>query len=207
MRHDASSRPGRGGRRWARALLATAAALVALVAADAARAHASLTPTSATAGGTQRFTLTVPGDSISGTVVALSLRAPAGARIVSAQGPDSKWTASVDGDTVVWRGGPSEDTIFDLFTFEATLPDEEGTVSFVGRETYSVGVGPEFEVPVTVIRGSAPPPAGRPASGVGIAAVFVGGFSLLAALGSLAFVLAARRGAGRRAADVKPPTG
>ena len=191
----ADSRRSARSRRFFAALVSVS--LLLLAAAGGAHAHGSIAPTSATAGGQQRFAVTLPRELLSPPVVGFTLRIPPGVKVASAQPPETRWTASIEGDKVQWRGGPSEDVLIDVFAFEATFPDEEGTATFVGRETYETGVGPEFPLPITVIRGATP--AVSESDGLEQVAVASAGVALVAAIAALTLVVVLRARLRRRA--------
>ena len=165
--------------------LLLAAAVVALLVPAGASAHGTIQPTAATAGGVQRFVVTVPNTLLTGPrIVAVTVTAPEGATIESAE-PGEHWRVRVAGRTAVWDGGPLQGLQED-FAFEARMPGAEGTYAFRGRERYTEGAGAVFPLAVTVTRGAAPPAAesssGRSWIWIAVAA---GGAVVLLAAGAL----------------------
>ena len=175
---------GRGQNAAVRRLL-PAAALVALLVPATASAHGSIQPTAATAGGVQRFVVTVPNTLLGGPrIVAVTITAPAGATIETAD-PGEHGRVRTTGRTAVWDGGPLQGLQED-FAFDARMPEAEGTYAFRGRERYDQGAGAVFPLAVTVTRGAAPPAAESSSSSGWIwIAVAAGGAVVLLGAGAL----------------------
>lgn len=163
-------------------LVAVLALPLTLCTAGAARAHGSIRPTSASSGEEQRFVVTVPTAGLAGSVAEFMVRVPPEAQLLSGKPPNSQWTVSIEGDTIFWRGGPSKSTIFDLFEFRVGLPEAEGVVTFIGRETYRDGAGPEFQLPITIIRGTAAVTARGGSGSLATAAVVLSGVAMVFAV-------------------------
>ena len=171
--------------------LPAALALFVLLAPEAARAHGSIAPTAARAAAAQRFVVTIPTTLQGGPeVVAVSVTAPDGVELESAEAKQPRWVARVSGGTVTWEGGPI-DGLAEDFAFQARMPDAEGTYEFLARERYAQGVGPEFPLPVTVTRtaGAAAAPASDD-DGLAWIAIALATTALLLALGAAAAVAA-----------------
>jgi uncharacterized protein YcnI len=128
------------------ALLAAAAALVMLVFADAAFAHAIVSPPVAKAKVDQQFTLSVPTEEEGATTIEIELTVPDGFSIDSFE-PSPGWkreeqaTGSGEEKTiqkVTWSGGnvPTDEDA--VFPFNGSL-DSAKTVTFKVRQTYSNG--------------------------------------------------------------------
>jgi uncharacterized protein YcnI len=173
----ASRRPTR--RRIGSGLAAAAAALAGV---PAALGHGSITPTFAPPATAQRFLVTVPNDRTDARVVGLSIAAPPGLELESADDPEPGWHAEVSNATITWRGGTIAALASETFAFRARLPDEQGTVEFQAREVYDDGPGPTFTLAVTVA-GEAP--AGGGLSRLAWAALGVSLAGLLLALVAL----------------------
>jgi uncharacterized protein YcnI len=133
----------KAGRRLAALLLAIG---VALVAAQAASAHAEVTPPVALAGADQVFTLAVPTEKEGLTTKKIELTPPESFSIDSFA-PSPGWKRSVqqtgEGEeaviqTVTWDGGavPTDEDAFFQFIGSAENAD---TYTFAVRQTYSDG--------------------------------------------------------------------
>jgi uncharacterized protein YcnI len=121
-----------------------------------AAAHGTIRPALAPPGSTQRFTIIIPTASNSPPVVGLSVTAPPSVRVLSAADSPPRWTATLLGPTVTWRGGPIAPGSFDSFGFDATLPSQPGSVAFSARELYADGPSPPFALTVVLFaRGAA----------------------------------------------------
>jgi hypothetical protein len=176
----------RGQNAAVRRLLVAAASAALLVPATAS-AHGTIQPTAATAGGVQRFVVTVPNTLLTGPrIVAVTITAPEGATIESAE-PGERWRVRVNGRTAVWDGGPLQGLQED-FAFDARMPDAEGTYAFRGRERYTRGAGAVFPLTVTVTRGAALP-AAESSSSAGWIWIAVAAAGAVALLGAGALIL------------------
>jgi hypothetical protein len=127
-----------------------AAAVVACAFPAAAFAHGTIRPALAAPGSTQDFTIVVPVTAQSPPVVGLSVAAPPGVRLVSAASAPPRWSATITGSTVTWRGGPIAPGSFDSFGFRASVPSTPGTIAFSARELYSEGPAPPFKLNVVL---------------------------------------------------------
>jgi hypothetical protein len=172
--------------------LTAALAALALLAPSAAGAHGSIAPTAAPAGASQRFVVTVLPTIAGGPqMTGLTITAPMGVTIESAEANQPLWSASVSGSTITWQGGPLEG-VGEEFAFLARTPDAEGTYDFVGQERYGEVVGPQFALAVTVTGLAATPLAPETDGDDGLAwlAVALAATALLLALGAVVAVAA-----------------
>ena len=139
-----------GRRRFALAcMLLVAAAVPAL-----ASAHGTIRPALVKPGSTSEFSVVIPVTAQSQPVVGLTLQAPPGTRIVDAASAPPRWSATIQGPTVTWRGGPIAPGSFDSFGFRAHMPARTGTVVFAARELYADGPAPPFNLNVVLFGGS-----------------------------------------------------
>ena len=143
-------------------------AVAAAVLAAAAAAHVQVLPANVAPGDPTLFTVLVPNERDHRTIQ-VSLKVPPGV-IPFSFGETPGWRrteklkANKSLDVVTWRGAlpPGE---FVEFTFLATTPDKEGTISWPAVQTYHDGtkvhwIGPpdsEEPAPVTVISKSVAP--------------------------------------------------
>ena len=128
------------------ALVAAAAAALALVLADAALAHAIVSPPIATAKVAQQFTLSVPTEEEGATTTTIELTVPNGFSIDSFEA-EPGWkraeqsTGSGEGKTiqkVTWSGGKIPTDEDAVFRFNGSM-DSSKTYTFKVRQTYSNG--------------------------------------------------------------------
>jgi hypothetical protein len=117
-------------------------------------AHGTIRPALVKPGSTTEFTVVIPVTAQSPPVVGLTLTAPAGTRIVDAASSPPRWTASLKGSTVTWRGGPIAPGSFDSFGFRASVPPSAGNVAFSARELYAAGPAPPFKLNVVLFGGA-----------------------------------------------------
>jgi uncharacterized protein YcnI len=158
-----------------------AASAAALAAATAAGAHGTLTPTTAPAGTTQRFELTVPNDRLDADVVGVALRLPPEMALQVATANQPRWSVATSGGEIVWSGGPIPRGGGETFAFTAALPSDAGQVELALVETYDDGAGAPFPIVVTV--------AGTAATSGGSSTLAVA--ALVVALGALGLATAA----------------
>ena len=127
-------------------LVAAAAAGLTLVFADAAFAHAIMSPPVAKAKVDQQFTLSVPTEEEDATTTEIELTVPDGFSIDSFE-PAPGWTrteqASGSGEDktiqkVTWSGGKVPTDEDSVFRFNGSM-DSDKTYSFSVRQTYSNG--------------------------------------------------------------------
>jgi uncharacterized protein YcnI len=158
----------------------------------AAFAHGTIRPALAAPGSTQDFTVVVPVTAQSPPVVGLSISAPADVRVISAASSPPRWSATVSGSTVTWRGGPIPPGSFDSFAFRATVPAAPGTISFSARELYSDGPAPPFKLNVVLFANGQSDPTSD--EGTRTLAIFALVISIVAVvLGAAAFLVSLAR--------------
>jgi uncharacterized protein YcnI len=128
------------------ALVAAATAVFALVLADAAFAHAIVSPPVAKAKVLQQFTLSVPTEEEGATTTTIELTIPSGFSIDSFE-PSPGWkrteqaTGSGEEKTfqkITWSGGSVPTDEDSVFRFNGSL-DSSKTYTFEVRQTYSNG--------------------------------------------------------------------
>jgi uncharacterized protein YcnI len=127
-------------------LVAAAAAALALVLADAAFAHAIMSPPVAKAKVSQQFTLSVPTEEVGATTTTIELTVPSGFSIDSFEAePGWKRTeeATGSGETktiqqVTWSGGKVPTDEDSVFRFNGSMNSSK-TYTFEVRQTYSNG--------------------------------------------------------------------
>jgi uncharacterized protein YcnI len=158
-----------------------------LAAPVSAWAHGTIRPGLAAPGSTQSFSVLIPVTAQSPPVVGLSLTAPRGVAIVSAASSPPRWSATVRGSTVTWRGGPIPPGSFDSFGFEASLPSTPGQVSFDAREIYAAGPAPPFKLNVVLFTRSGAPVSAAGDDGTRTLALF----ALVLAMVAVALAIAA----------------
>jgi uncharacterized protein YcnI len=127
-------------------MVAAAAAALALVLADAAFAHAIVSPPVAKAKVAQQFTLSVPTEEEGATTTTIELTVPSGFSIDSFEA-EPGWkraeqsTGSGEGKTiqkVTWSGGKVPTDEDAVFRFNGSM-DSSKTYAFKVRQTYSNG--------------------------------------------------------------------
>ena len=108
-----------------------------LVLAGAAWAHVEVSPGQVPAGATETFTIEVPTEKeIPTTEVRLEL--PEGFEAVGAGAP-SGWQGEVQDNALVWTGGEIPAANSEEFSFEATVPGEDGSFRLNAIQTYQDG--------------------------------------------------------------------
>ena len=133
-----------------RAAKLAAVAVAACAFPAAALAHGTIRPALVAPGSTQEFSIVVPVTAESPPVIGLSVSAPPDVRVVSAASAPPRWSATISGSTVTWRGGPIPPGSFDSFGFRASVPATPGTISFSARELYADGAAPPFKLNVVL---------------------------------------------------------
>ena len=179
------------------ALVAAAAAALALVLADAAFAHAIMSPPVAKAKVAQQFTLSVPTEEEGATTTTIELTVPSGFSIDSFEA-EPGWKraeqATGSGETktiqkVTWSGGnvPTDEDA--VFRFNGSA-DSSKTYTFKVRQTYSNGkvvdwTGSESsDTPAPTIETVSS--LGGSSSTLSIVALIVGGIGVLLGIVGLA---------------------
>ena len=179
------------------ALVAAAAAALALVLADAAFAHAIMSPPVAKAKVLQQFTLSVPTEEEGATTTTIELTVPSGFSIDSFEA-EPGWTrteqATGSGETktiqqVTWSGGKVPTDEDSVFRFNGSMNSSK-TYTFRVRQTYSNGkvvdwTGSESsDTPAPTIE--AVSSFGGSSSTLTIVALIVGGIGVLLGIVGLA---------------------
>jgi uncharacterized protein YcnI len=191
-----SDGPFKAPRRRCGSLAFVTVAAVALVAAPVAAGHGTLTPSTAAAGASQRFELTVPNDRLDADIVGVALALPAGAALESAEAEQPRWAVTSTETSVRWTGGPIERTTTETFAFVARVPTESGPVQFTLLETYDDGDAAPF--PMTVVTSG---PAGAGDGGDDVVATIALVLAALAlTVATIALALALRTRGSRPAA-------
>jgi uncharacterized protein YcnI len=172
------------------ALVAAGAAAFALVLADAAFAHAIVSPPVAKAKVAQQFTLSVPTEEEGATTTTIELTVPSGFSIDSFEA-EPGWkrgeqaTGSGEERTiqkVTWSGGKVPTDEDAVFRFNGSM-DSSKTYAFKVRQTYSNGkvvdwTGSESsDTPAPVVEGVSS--VGGSSSTLAIVALVVGGIGVL----------------------------
>jgi uncharacterized protein YcnI len=179
------------------ALVAAAAAALALVLADAAFAHAIVSPPVAKAKLAQQFTLSVPTEEEGATTTTIELTLPSGFSIDSFEA-EPGWTraeqATGSGEEktiqqVTWSGGKVPTDEDSVFRFNGSMNSSK-TYTFGVRQTYSNGkvvdwTGSESsDTPAPTIE--AVSSFGGSSSTLTIVALIVGGIGVLLGIAGLA---------------------
>ena len=179
------------------ALVAAAAAALALVLADAAFAHAIMSPPVAKAKLAQQFTLSVPTEEAGATTTTIELTVPSGFAIDSFEA-EPGWTraerATGSGEQktiqqVTWSGGKVPTDEDAVFRFNGSMNSSK-TYTFKVRQTYSNGkvvdwTGSESsDTPAPTIE--AVSSFGGSSSTLTIVALIVGGIGVLLGIVGLA---------------------
>jgi uncharacterized protein YcnI len=177
--------------------VAAAAAALALVLADAAFAHAIVSPPVAKAKVAQQFTLSVPTEEEGATTTTIELTVPGGFAIDSFEA-EPGWkraeqsTGSGEGKTiqqVTWSGGKVPTDEDAVFRFNGSM-DSSKTYTFKVRQTYSNGkvvdwTGSESsDTPAPTVQ--AVSSFGGSSSTLTIVALIVGGIGVLLGIVGLA---------------------
>ena len=142
----------------ARALLriAALAMLMTLAASVPAWAHTTVSPGKVTAGSTQTFTVSAPGEK-GAPIVEERVEIPRGFEVSSVSSPEG-WRGSFEGGSISWSGGEIEQGEEQEFTFEAQAPARTGEYKWRAFDTYEDGsvsewTGPEdSDSPASVVR-------------------------------------------------------
>jgi uncharacterized protein YcnI len=172
------------------ALVAAAAAALALVLADAALAHAIMSPPVAKAKVAQQFTLSVPTEEEGATTTTIELTVPSGFSIDSFEAePGWKRAEQATGSgeektiqKVTWSGGKVPTDEDAVFRFNGSM-DSSKTYSFNIRQTYSNGTVVDWtgsessDTPAPVVDGVSS--FGGSSSTLTIVALIVGGIGVL----------------------------
>lgn len=179
------------------ALVTAAAAALALVLADAAFAHAIMSPPVAKAKVLQQFTLSVPTEEEGALTTTIELTVPSGFSIDSFEAePGWKRTEQATGSgeektiqKVTWSGGQVPTDEDAVFRFNGSM-DSNKTYTFAVRQTYSKGKVVDWngaessDLPAPVVE--AVSSLGGSSSTLTIVALIVGGIGVLLGIVGLA---------------------
>ena len=114
---------------------------------------------------------------------AVTVSVPAGFRIVRAH-PTAGWTATLDGTTATWHGGPLAHLALATFRLDVDVSAPPGTVTLTTRELYPSGATVDWPATLTVVPGSYDEASGIDwgwtAAIVGVGLSFVAGLAILA---------------------------
>jgi uncharacterized protein YcnI len=178
-------------------LVAAAAAALGLVLADAAFAHAIMSPPVAKAKVLQQFTLSVPTEEAGATTTTIELTVPSGFSIDSFEA-EPGWTRAEQAtgsgeqktiEQVTWSGGKVPTDEDSVFRFNGSMNSSK-TYTFKVRQTYSNGkvvdwTGSESsDTPAPTIE--AVSSFGGSSSTLTIVALIVGGIGVLLGIAGLA---------------------
>lgn len=159
-----------------------AVALAALAAAPAALAHVDIEPFELVPGQPQRVTFYAPNEGKAPASV-LEVTVPESVEIAVVEAVPG-WTATVDGRTIVWRGGSILVGQYGLFSALVAAPDEEQALEFRTTLRYDDGFRQVFN-PIAFAR-AAKDPAARDEAGR-----TMGKYALGLAIAALALAVAA----------------
>lgn len=130
------------------------AAVMMLTLSGVAWAHTTVSPEQVSAGSTETFTVSTPGEK-SAPIVEERVQVPAGFEVTSVSSPDG-WRGSVEGGSVVWAGGEIGEGEEQQFTFEARVPAQTGAYPWRAFDTYEDGSvsewsgGPDSDNPASI---------------------------------------------------------
>jgi hypothetical protein len=171
--HDGAVRP---------AALAACVLASALTWCGAAGAHLIPEPQFVTTGGVSTLSLAGPNERQE-PMTGLAVTLPSGLRIVRALSSDA-WSATVDGATATWRGGPLPYLAEAAFVLEVDVSAPPGQVAFETVQLYEGGERVTWPVTLTVLPG----PDDGPAENLAWAlAAGVAGLAVTAGLAALAW--------------------
>lgn len=136
----------------------TACALVAaLTWCGAGGAHLIPEPQFVTTGSVSTLSLAGPNERRE-PMTGLAVTLPGGLRIVRALSSDA-WSATVDGSTATWRGGPLPYFVEASFVLEVDVTAPPGQVTFETVQLYGGGERVTWPVTLTVLPGADDAPA------------------------------------------------
>lgn len=120
-------------------------AIMTLTITSVAWAHTTVSPEEVSAGSTEIFTVSTPGEKDI-PIVEERVEIPEGFDISNVGSPDG-WQGSVEGDSIVWSGGEIPQGEEQEFTFEAQIPDQANEYSWKAFDTYEDGSVSEWNGP------------------------------------------------------------
>jgi hypothetical protein len=114
----------------------------------------------------------------------VSVSVPAHVRIVRAH-PTAGWTATLDGPTATWRGGPLAYLSLETFRLDVDVSAPPGPVRLNTRELYPSGATLDWPATLTVVPGQQDERSGTVAWSwlaaiVGVGVIFIVGLAALA---------------------------
>ena len=162
--------------------LAICALAIALVTSSHASAHVVPVPQFLTTGVVTTVSFAVPNERpepMSGVTISV----PEGFRIVRAH-PAAGWTATLDGSTSTWRGGPLAHLTVETFRLEVDVTARPGLATLDTLQLYPSGATVNWPATVTVVPGqndgSHDVAWGLVAALIGVGLVVVAGVAVLA---------------------------
>ena len=161
----------------------------ALVASSAASAHVVPVPQFFPTGVVTTLDFAVPNERPE-PMSGVAIRVPAGFQIVRAH-PIAGWTATLDGSTSTWRGGPLAHLSIETFRLDVDVTAHPGPATLDTVQLYPSGAKVSWPATLTVVPGQ----AGEEAQGGswGVIAAIVGiGLLVTASIAVLASVRFAR---------------
>ena len=159
------------------------AVVAALVVASTASAHVVPVPQFLATGAVTTMSFAVPNERPE-PMSAVTVSVPADVRIVRAH-PTAGWTATLDGSTATWRGGPLAHLTVETFRLDVDVSAPPGPVTLTTRELYPSGATVDWPATLTVVPGSQDEASGSidwgwTAAIVGVGLIFVAGLAVLA---------------------------
>jgi hypothetical protein len=167
-----------------RSALLAACVIAALVASSGAWAHVVPVPQFLPTGVVTTLDFAVPNERpepMSGVTISV----PAGLQIVRAH-PTAGWTATLDGSTSTWRGGPLAHLSIENFRLDVDVTAPPGPATIDTMQLYPSGASVSWPATLTVVPG----PVDEEAQSVGwgvIAAIVGAGLLVAACIGGLAW--------------------
>ena len=114
----------------------------------------------------------------------MTISVPAGFRVVQAH-PTAGWSATVEGSTSTWRGGPLAHLAIETFRLDVDVTSDPGPVTLDTVQLYPSGTTVHWPATLTVVPGPAGEQSqsfgwGLIAALVGVGLVVISGVALLA---------------------------
>jgi uncharacterized protein YcnI len=116
-----------------------------LTMASIAWAHTTVSPEEVSAGSTETFTVSTPGEK-SVPIIEERVVVPQGFEVMGVSSPDG-WQGSIEGSSVVWTGGEIPEGEEQQFSFEAQVPGQTGEYQWRAFDTYEDGSVSEWTGP------------------------------------------------------------
>ena len=178
--HHAAVRP---------AAVAVCALAVVLVTSSGASAHVVPVPQFLTRGMVTTVSFAVPNER-SERMSGVTISVPGGFRIVRAQ-PTAGWSATVDGSTSTWRGGPLAHLTVETFRLDVDVTASPGLVTLDTLQLYPSGATVNWPATLTV------GPGAKDESEQNVGWILAAGIPGLVVIAGVA-LLALHRGGSRR---------